>query len=118
MKLAAIRRYALTLPEVTEEPHHHLTSFRVRGRIFVTAPPGGDELRVFVGEADRDRAFVLYPGFVRKLWWGGRVMGLAVALPQAPPAAVRDLVFRAWAGKAPKALRCIARTPGHEDAGD
>jgi hypothetical protein len=104
MKLAEVRRYALSLPEVTEEPHHHLSSFRVRGRIFVTVPPAGHEIRVFVGEEDRDRALALYPQYVQKLWWGERVMGLTVALPAARPAAVRDLVRRAWESKAPRAL--------------
>jgi hypothetical protein len=104
MKIAEIRRYALSLPEVREEPHHHLSSFRVRGRIFVTVPPEGHEIRVFVGEEDRDRALALYPQFVQKLSWGDRVMGLTVAMPAARPAAVRDLVRRAWESKAPRAL--------------
>jgi len=104
MKLDEIRRYALGLPEVTEEPHHHLTSFRVRGRIFVTAPRDGSELRVFVCEEDRERALALYPQLARKLWWGRKVMGLAVDLPAASPAVVEDLVRRAWASKAPAAL--------------
>jgi hypothetical protein len=33
------RRMALELPEVTEEPHFHLVSFRVHGKIFATLPP-------------------------------------------------------------------------------
>lgn len=37
MKMATVRRFALQLPEITEQPHHHDGSFRVRGKIFVTA---------------------------------------------------------------------------------
>ena len=47
MKLAEARRHALSLPEATEAPHFHFTSFRVRGKIFATAPPDGEYLHVF-----------------------------------------------------------------------
>jgi len=39
--LAEARRLALSLPEVTEQPHFDMASFRVRGKIFVTVPPEG-----------------------------------------------------------------------------
>ena len=42
MDLETLRTTALALPEVTEEPHHHMSSFRVRGKIFVTLPPGDE----------------------------------------------------------------------------
>ena len=38
------RRIAMSLPEVTEEPHFEYTSFRVKGKIFATAPPDGANL--------------------------------------------------------------------------
>ena len=34
MKTAQVRRFALSLPAVTEEPHFHYSSFRIRGKIF------------------------------------------------------------------------------------
>jgi hypothetical protein len=40
--METVRRHALSLDEVTEAPHHELSSFRVRGRIFVTIPPDPD----------------------------------------------------------------------------
>jgi hypothetical protein len=43
-ELAEARRFALSLPEVTEEPHFDMSSFRVRGKIFVTVPPDGTRL--------------------------------------------------------------------------
>jgi hypothetical protein len=104
MKLAQVRRFALSLPETTEEPHFHFTSFRVRGKIFATAPPEGGHAHVFVGDVEREAALALYPGFVEKLFWGKKVAGIRVALAEAKPAAVNTLLRQAWSRKAPKAL--------------
>lgn len=48
------RRFALSLPETTEEPHFDMSSFRVRGKIFATVPPDGEYLHVFVDEMEID----------------------------------------------------------------
>lgn len=104
MKLAEVRRLALGMPEVTEAPHHEASSFRVRGKIFVTVPPGDEYIHVFVDEASREQALVLYPQFVEKLFWGGKVWGVRILLATASPSAVRSLVRSAWANKAPKSL--------------
>jgi hypothetical protein len=103
MKLAAVRKFALALPEVTEEPHFHLSSFRVRGKIFVTVPPEETHLHVFVDETQREPALARNPTFIEKLWWGGKVRGLRVALADADPAVVKALVRAAWEAKAPRA---------------
>jgi hypothetical protein len=50
-----VRAFALALPEATEEPHFDMASFRVRGKIFCTVPPGDDRIHVFV-EEDEIRA--------------------------------------------------------------
>ena len=42
----------MSLEAVTEEPHHDYSSFRVRGKIFVTVPPDEEVVHVFVGEED------------------------------------------------------------------
>jgi hypothetical protein len=105
MKLATVRKYALSLPEVTEQPHFHFGSLRVRGRIFVTMPPEGGHLHVFVAELERELALAIHPEFAEKLFWGGKVVGLRVALASAPAAAVKRLIGQAWTHKAPKALR-------------
>jgi hypothetical protein len=105
LKLAAIRKYALSLPEVTEEPHHQYGSFRVRGKIFVTFPPEEDYLHVFVAEQERELALAMYSEFTEKLLWGGKVVGVRLTLESAPQAAVKNLVRQAWANKAPKSLR-------------
>lgn len=104
MKLATVRKHALSLPETTEEPHFNYGSFRVRGRIFVTLPPEGTHIHVFVGEQQREIALALHPEYLEKLTWGTRVVGLRVALAAASPAVVKQLVSDAWRAKAPKAL--------------
>lgn len=104
MKFAQVRSYALSLPEATEEPHFDLTSFRVRGKIFVTAPPGEEYIHVFVDDAQREQALALYPEFVEKLMWGKKIAGVRVALAAAAPAVVRQLISNAWERKAPKSL--------------
>ena len=104
MRFAALRTFALSLPEVVESPHHDFTSFRIRGKIFVTAPPPQDVIHVFVSEAVRERALVVHAGFAEKLLWGGKVVGLRIRLAAAEPATVKDLVRQAWLNKAPRSL--------------
>ena len=102
MKLAGVRKLALSLPEVTEEPHFHMTSFRVRSKIFVTAPPEGTHLHVFVQDMLREAALAAHPDFIEKLLWGKRVAGLRIALAAARQDVVENLVRAAWEGKAGK----------------
>jgi hypothetical protein len=104
ISLAQVRKIALALPEATESPHFQATSFRVRGKIFATAP---DEqtLHVFVGEEPRSQALALYPAFIEKLPWGAKIVGLRIHLSAAESAVVADLLTLAWRAKAPKALQ-------------
>ena len=110
MKYATVRKFASSLPEVTEEPHHHFGSFRVRGKIFVTVPPEQKHIHVFVTEQEREQALAIFPDFTEKLMWGGKVVGVRVALDSANAAYVKQLIRRAWANKAPKALSAAAGT--------
>ena len=105
MGFQPVRTFALSLPEVTEEPHHQLSSFRVRGRIFVTIPPEQEHIHVFVSGQQREQALAMYPSFTEKLFWGGKVVGVRVALAGADPHAIEALVRTAWQHKAPKVLR-------------
>jgi hypothetical protein len=104
MKLSQVRKLALALPEVTEEPHFHLTSFRVRGKIIATAPPDEPSLNVMVGEAVREPVLAAHADCVEKLFWGKKVMGVRVDLRSAKSALVADLLRQAWRAKAPKSL--------------
>jgi hypothetical protein len=108
MKLAAVRRRALALPETSEAPHHQYGSFRVRGKIFATFAPDQEWLHLFVDEDVREHALALDPGFLEPLRWGGKVVGLRVQLPRADAAVVGRLLEKAWRRKAPKSLA----TPG------
>ena len=105
MKVTAVRQHALSLPEVTEEPHFEYSSFRVRGKIFVTAPPDQKHIHVFVGEEHREAALAIHPEFVEKLNWGAKVVGLRIRLSPANASVVKQLVSEAWLRKAPKALQ-------------
>lgn len=96
MKFATVRKHALSLDEVTEEPHHTFSSFRVRGRIFVTVPPGEEVIHVFVGEEDRDRALAMYPEWATKLMWGRKALGVRIDLAQAPATEVKRLLLGAY----------------------
>jgi hypothetical protein len=102
MTLAQIRKHALSLSGATEEPHFDRTSFRVNGKIFVTAKPLEPYIHVFVPEDLREPALAMHPEFLSKLLWGGKAVGLRVELPKADPSVVRDLVAGAWQLKAAK----------------
>jgi hypothetical protein len=102
MKYDTARRHALALADATEEPHHDYGSWRVRGRIFVTIPPGQTHLHVFVGDDERDAAVAMFPQFVQKLLWGGKVLGVRVELAAAEAAAVKRLVSQAYERQAAK----------------
>lgn len=104
MNIADVRTFALSLPEATEAPHFHYASFRVRGKIFVTVPPEETHIHVFVPDPEREVALTLYPEFVEKLLWGGKVVGVRVRLNDAEPDAVQQLIRQAWIAKAPKQL--------------
>lgn len=101
MQLADVRRIAMTLLGTTESPHHRYTSFRVRGRIYATAPVDGGTLHVFLDEDDRDRMVRLQPDAYEKLGWGRKIVGLRVDLERAKPDDVAGLLRTAWQRKLP-----------------
>ena len=70
------RRFALSLPGVTEEPHFDMSSFRVRGKIFVTIPPDAGRPHVFVDEPEVDACVAEDPAAFEPLRWGQRIRGL------------------------------------------
>ena len=104
MQISQLRRYAMSLPEVTEEPHFQYNSFRVRGKIFVTVPPDEEYVHIFVPEQQRELALALDSDFLEKLFWGDKVVGLRATLGTAEPGVIKQLVSQAWASKAPKGL--------------
>lgn len=111
MRMADIRAHALSLEAVTEEPHHTYSSFRVRGKIFVTLPPEETHLHVFLDEEDREQALAMYPAFVEKLFWGSKVLGLRITLAQATPGVVKALVTKAHETRVRKDAKPTRKRP-------
>jgi len=103
VKLGDVRKVALALPDTTEEPHHNFGSFRVRGKIFATIPPGGELLHIFLPAAQRELALAMDPEFLEPVHWGSKVLGVRARLPLARKATVLSLVRQAHAFKSEKA---------------
>jgi hypothetical protein len=94
---------ALALPETTEEAHHDMSSFRVRGKIFATVPDDA-HLRVMVDEVEIRAAVAANPDVCQELYWGKRLAAVEVDLKRAKTLVVKDLLTDAWIRKAPKKL--------------
>ena len=103
VKLEDARKFVMALPNTTEEPHHNYGSFRVRGKIFVTIPPGGELLHIFLPEQERELALAMDPEFLEPVHWGNKVFGVRARLPLARKATVLSLIEQAYAFKAEKA---------------
>jgi hypothetical protein len=101
---AVVRKLALSFPEAAEQPHHDMTSFRVRGKIFATMPPDGGRLQVFLPEDDVASYCAEFPSAVEELWWGKKLSGCRVLLRHADRALVREMLAESWRRKAPKGL--------------
>ncbi|MCR6640767.1 MAG: MmcQ/YjbR family DNA-binding protein [Sporocytophaga sp.] len=54
VKLTAFRKLALSLPEVTEEPHFEKISFRVKKKIFATFDEKNKRAIIKLSEIDQD----------------------------------------------------------------
>jgi hypothetical protein len=102
--LSQARVFALSLPGTYEEPHFDMTSFRVNGRIFATAPADETRLHVFVDQDEITASVAELPGTFEPLLWGQRVRGLRVLLAAAPEDRVRELLADAWRRRASKRL--------------
>jgi hypothetical protein len=104
VSVAAVRKLALSFPEAIEQPHHEMTSFRVRGKIFATMPPEGGLLHVFLPEDEVTSYCAEYPSSVEELWWGKKLSGCRVVLRHAESSLVREMLAESWRRKAPKSL--------------
>ncbi|MCG8414156.1 MAG: MmcQ/YjbR family DNA-binding protein [Pseudomonadales bacterium] len=104
MKLTQVRKLALALPEVTEEPHFDRTSFRIRGKIIATAIADEPFLNIMASEPVREPALAMYPDALEKLYWGKKVCGVRVHLENAESEMVAELLEKTWKEKAPKSL--------------
>jgi hypothetical protein len=103
VNVEAVRKLALALPEASEEPHFHLTSFRVKGKIFATVAPDGSYMNVFVDDEQREiMVTVDRKAYETKTW--GKIGYLHVHLAVAKARDVKTLLRAAWERKAPKRL--------------
>ena len=107
MQLATARRFALSLPATTEEPHFEKSSFRVKGKIFATVPEGGKHLHVYVGDPEELLALLEGSEAFEEIPWGGRRAPdwVRVVLAKAERAEVCELLEDAWRSKAPARVR-------------
>ena len=101
--VAEARELAFELPEATEQDHHGMASFRIRGKIFATLPDD-DHLRVILDEAEINDAVAEYPTACAKYYWGKPLACVVVSLTEAPGGLLRELLTEAWLRKAPQSL--------------
>ena len=103
MKLETARRFALSLPETTEEPHFEKSSFRVRGKIFATVPEGGKHLHLIVDPGEWHALMEENPAAFDEIVWGKEVRHdwIRVNLGHADRSQVCELLEDAWRSKAP-----------------
>jgi hypothetical protein len=102
MKLEDARRFALSLPETTEQAHFEKSSFRIGGKIYATVPPGGRYLHVFVDEHEVRACVADDPSAFEELHWGKNLAGVRVDLRVADREMVFELLEEAWRRRAPK----------------
>ena len=101
--LAKARAVALALPETTEQDHHGMPSFRVRGKIFATVPDD-TQIRIMVDEHEIRAAVEANPDSCAEFYWGKRLACVVVTLRAASAALLTELLTEAWLRKAPAAL--------------
>ncbi|MDO9335432.1 MAG: MmcQ/YjbR family DNA-binding protein [Caulobacter sp.] len=100
-----IRALALSLPLAEEQPHFDRASFRVKGRIFATLPPGAEqvvlklpaEIKESLRQSDPDAIVPLPGGWDRGGW-------TLIAIGRMEDEMLADLIRLAWRQVAPKKL--------------
>ena len=101
--MAEVRRWALSLPESVEVPHHDIGSFRVRTKIFATVPDD-QLLRVMLDEQGILAATASHPDVCHPVFWGKRLSCVGVDIDPAPRELIEELLTEAWLRKAPVSL--------------
>ena len=105
MKEDDIRALALSLPLAEEHPHFDRASFRVKGKIFATLPPCGEqvvlkllpEIKESLRQSDPDAIIPLPGGWDRGGW-------TLIAIARMDSEMLADLIRLAWRQVAPKEL--------------
>lgn len=100
-----IRALALSLPLAEEQPHFDRASFRVKGKIFATLPPGGEqlvlklppEIKESLKQSDPEAVIPLPGGWDRGGW-------TLLLIERMDDEKLADLIRLAWRQVAPKKL--------------
>jgi hypothetical protein len=109
--LDTVRRFALSLPETTEEPHFDKSSFRVRGKVLATVPPDERHVHVHVDPAERAALLEAQPDTYEAVGRGVKPSPdwVRVNLDRAQAREVKELLQEAWLLKAPKRVAAAFR---------
>jgi hypothetical protein len=91
-----------------------MNSFRVENRIFATVPDAS-HLRIMVDEMAIRAAVEDSPGCCATFYWGKRLSCVVVDLSGVTPELLEELLFDAWARKAPKRLLRLFDDQGSPD---
>ena len=99
------RKLALSLPEVTEQPHFHLSSFRVKNKIFSTLWEVEKKLMIKLSLVDQSvfcdmDKNIIYP--VPGGW--GKQGATFIELAKVKKQVVEDALACAWKSTAPKTM--------------
>jgi len=103
MDAAAAHEFMLRLPEVTEYDHAGLPSFRVAGKRFASMLDQAG-VNLMPGEEAIRAAAALWPDACQERYFAGRLASLGVTFGKLDPGTIEELVFDAWAHRAPKRL--------------
>ena len=100
-----IRALCLSLPLAEEQPHFDRASFRVKGNIFATLPPGGEEVVLKLLPEIKESLRQSDPDAIRALPGGWDKGGWTlIAIRSMEDAKLADLIRLAWRQVAPKRL--------------
>ena len=95
-----VRRMALSLAGAVEQDHHGFPSFRVGGKIFATLPDE-EHLHVMLDEGRIREIVARDPHACEEKWWGKKLAGVRVSLPDAAKDRVAAMLEEAWALRRP-----------------
>jgi len=101
--LQEARALALALPEASEQDHHGMTSFRIRGKIFATVPDDA-HLRILADNRAIHWAVTEHPAACQEFYWGKRLACVVVDLARATPELVDELLACAVQNGTPVSL--------------
>ena len=106
---------ALSLPEVTEQPHFHVTSFKVAKKVVATLNAKEQRACLKLSLLDQDlfSAFdktIIYP--VPNKW--GKVGWTLISLSKVPQETLLDALKAAYREVAPKKLAALIETDSDE----